>query len=330
MLIGITYDLKEDYLAEGYNEEEVAEFDAVETIDAINQSIQKLGFQTEKIGNVKNLIKKLNEKKRWDIVFNICEGLYGLAREALVPSLLDAYKIPYFFSDPLVLSLTLHKGLTKTIVKYHNLPTPDFIVINSISDLNNFSLDYPLFVKPVAEGTGKGINSNSIVFNKKDLLNISEELLKKFNQPVLIEKYLKGREFTVGIVGNDKNAKVVGIMEIIYKENADKNIYSFKNKKNYLDVIEYKVPEKLISEKCSELALKIYKVLNCKDCSRIDIRCDSDDEPYFLEINPLPGLHPIDSDLPILCSLNKIDYDTLIKMIVKSGLERLKIKYNFR
>jgi len=159
--IGITYDLRDDYLAEGYSAEETLEFDRADTIDAIEQTLQYLGYPTVRIGNIKSLIKRLAAGDRWDMVFNIAEGLEGLGREAQVPALLDAYKIPYTFSDPLILSLTLHKGMTKHVIRDLRIPTPDFVVIEKKGDIDKIALPFPLFAKPVAEGTSKGITAAS-------------------------------------------------------------------------------------------------------------------------------------------------------------------------
>ena len=163
MLIGLTYDLRSDYLKEGFSEEETAEFDAEVTIDAIDSTLNSLGYKTERIGNIKALVKAISFGRKWDLVFNICEGMYGIGREAQVPALLDAYSIPYVFSDPLVLALTLHKGHTKRIVRDCGIPTADFEVVETIEDVEKVNLPFPLFVKPVAEGTGKGIDTTSKV-----------------------------------------------------------------------------------------------------------------------------------------------------------------------
>ena len=163
MLVGITYDLRDEYLKEGFTEEETAEFDKEETIEGIENALIKAGFKTERIGHVRNLAKLLVEGKKWDIVFNISEGMYGLAREAQVPCLLDAYNIPYVFSDGLVLALSLHKGLTKRVIRDAGLATPDFAIVETIGDVDDIKLKYPLFAKPVAEGTGKGISGLSYI-----------------------------------------------------------------------------------------------------------------------------------------------------------------------
>jgi D-alanine-D-alanine ligase len=326
MLVGLTYDLREEYIAQGFSEEETAEFDRPDTIEAIEKNLNILGYQTERIGNIKNLAILLVNGKRWDIVFNICEGMYGISREAQVPALLDAYNIPYVFSNALVLSLTLHKGLTKQIIRDSNINTPDFNIIYNQKDIKKIDLDFPLFAKPVAEGTGKGINEKSVIKNKKELEQICISLLEKYKQPVLIETYLPGREFTVGIVGTGDEAKVVGIIEIILKNNAEKNVYSYLNKEECETLVDYVYVEGDIAEQCKELALKSYKSLGCEDAARIDIRCDKNSIPNFIEINPLAGLHPEHSDLPILCKINGIEYNTLIKMIMDSAIKKIKNK----
>ena len=161
MLIGLTYDLRADYLAAGYSEEETAEFDGVATIDAIDSALREIGHQTDRIGSGRQLVDRLAAGDRWDLVFNIAEGLHGTAREAQVPAILDLYEIPYTFSDPLVLAVCLHKGLTKTVVGQAGMPTTPFVLVKQIEDLETVDLPYPLFAKPVAEGTGKGITADS-------------------------------------------------------------------------------------------------------------------------------------------------------------------------
>src|SRR4051794_13652496 len=157
MRIGITYDLREAYLAMGYGEEETAELDRESTIESIETTLQSLGHETERIGHAMQLASRLVRGQRWDLVFNIAEGIHGIGREAQVPALLDLYQIPYTFSDPLVMALTLHKGMTKRVVRDAGVPTPDFAVVENEGDAARVTLPLPLFVKPVAEGTGKGV-----------------------------------------------------------------------------------------------------------------------------------------------------------------------------
>ena len=321
MKIGLTYDLKDDYLREGFTEEQAAEFDKPETIEAIENTLKEFGFKTERIGNIKSLCRLLNENKRWDLVFNICEGIYGIGREAQVPALLDAFNIPYVFSGPLTLSLTLHKGMTKQIIRDCGLATPDFFVVNTKSDIEKINLTYPLFVKPLAEGTGKGISKKSVVNTFEELRELCTELIENYKQPALVEEFLPGREFTVGIVGTGDEAKSVGVMEVILNKNAEQNVYSYLNKDDYLKRVEYKIPERKIIQECEALALASYKCLNCEDGGRVDLRYDKNGIVNFIEINPLAGLNPIHSDLPILSRMNGISYKELIGMIMNSAIK---------
>ena len=172
MLIGLTYDLKNDYLAAGYSEEDTAEFDGIVTIDAIDAALAECGHETDRIGNGRQLVERLAAGNRWDLVFNIAEGLHGTAREAQVPAILDLYEIPYTFSDPLVMALCLHKGLTKTAVARAGVPTTPFALVESVDDINAIDLPYPLFVKPVAEGTGKGVTAESKIVDGNALRSV--------------------------------------------------------------------------------------------------------------------------------------------------------------
>jgi len=323
IIVGLTYDLKDEYLQLGFNKEEVAEFDSEETIIGIETALREIGFKTLRIGNIWDLTRFLAEGKKCDIVFNIAEGLYGLSREAQVPCLLDAWQIPYVFSDGMVLNLCLNKALSKQIVLNARIATAAFTVISSISEIEKISLTYPLFIKPVAEGTGKGISSKSKVNNFNELKEHVEYLILKYKQPILVEEYLPGREFTVGITGTNLMAECTGVMEICF--NGEYDIYSLENKENYEKCISYKVPEKNIYEKCSNIALKSWIALNCVDGGRVDLRTDRNNEICFVEVNPLAGLNPIHSDLPILSRLNGIGYTEIIRRIMFSALNRYKM-----
>jgi D-alanine-D-alanine ligase len=322
MNIGLTYDLRSDYLKEGYSEEETAEFDRESTIDAIEHALNHLGYRTDRIGHVRHLIQRLAAGDRWDMVFNICEGMHGIGREAQVPALLDVFQIPYTFSDPLVLSLTFHKGMTKRVVRDYGIATPDFVIIEKNADCAAVSLTYPLFVKPNAEGTGKGINSLSRVNNHKALKAICKDLLPRYPSGLLVEEFLPGREFTVGILGTANEGYCIGIMEIVYKSADTKNIYSYQTKSDYLKSVEYQIPEKEIAEKCTALALKTWQVLGCRDGGRVDIRVDKFGTPNFIEVNPLAGLDKVHSDLPILAYLHGYDFEQIIGEIMLSARKR--------
>lgn len=322
MLVGLTYDLREDYLREGFSEEETAEFDRNDTIDAIEKALANNGYRTRRIGNIRSLIGLLAQGDRWDMVFNIAEGMYGIAREAQVPAILDAYGIPYTFSDPMVLALTLHKGMTKRIIRDWGIPTPAFAVIETAEDIAAVKLRYPLFAKPVAEGTGKGITEKSKIASPGQLEAVSRDILARYRQPVLVEEYLPGREFTVGITGTGRDSRAVAVLEIILKENAQKDVYSYVNKEFCEELVEYRLAHDDEAERAAETALRSWTALGCRDAGRVDLRSDGSGVPNFIEVNPLAGIHPLHSDLPIMCTLAGIPYDALIGSIMESARKR--------
>lgn len=326
MKIGLTYDLRQDYLDEGYSLEETAEFDKPETVDGIDAALDELGYETDRIGNAKQLISRLAAGDRWDLVFNIAEGFHGIAREAQVPAILDVFNIPYTFSDPLVLSLALHKGITKSIVRHSGLATPDFALVETESQIDAVNLPFPLFAKPVAEGTSKGISGASKIVNRQALREVCVDLLEKFRQPVLVETFLSGREFTVGVTGTGEAAVAVGTMEILLLAEAEAEVYSYENKAKYENRVRYRLvrpaDDQLIGE-VERLTLAAWQVLNCRDGGRVDIRCDAAGVPSFIEVNPLPGLNPDHSDLPIVCGFAGVPYIDLIDRIVNSARRRI-------
>ncbi|MGA2034895.1 MAG: D-alanine--D-alanine ligase [Thermoguttaceae bacterium] len=326
MHIGLTYDLRADYLAEGYGEEETAEFDRPDTIEAIESALRQLGHQTDRIGHGRRLVGRLAAGDRWQLVFNIAEGLHGLAREAQVPAILDLFQIPYTFSDPVVLGLTLHKGLTKIVVRNAGLPTADFALIERPADADRVDLPFPLFAKPVAEGTGKGISARSKIRDPAALRTACAELLDRYRQPVLVETFLPGREFTVGILGTAAEARVIGSIEVLLLPGAEAEVYSYVNKERSEELCHYQLGrpgEDAEVGRAEEVALAAYRALGCRDAGRVDIRCDARGRPHFLEVNPLAGIHPAHSDLPIICGLVGIPYVDLIDRIVRSAQRRI-------
>ena len=325
MIIGFTYDLKKEYLDMGFSPEEAAEFDEPETIDGISHALQALGHEVVRIGHVRSLLDRLGKGERWDLVFNICEGTSGISREARVPAILDVYGIPYVFADALVMALTLHKGLAKRVVRDLGVPTAAFALVERPEDISKIELPFPLFVKPVAEGTGKGIGADSKVWNHEQLHEACIQRLEKFRQPVLVERFLPGREITVGIVGSGPRAKVIGMMEVLYRDNEQTGIYSLENKARYEEFITYQVPEKEAYKACEQLALDCWTGLGCVDGGRVDLRLDENGVPNFMEVNPLPGLNPQHSDLPILAGLAGIGFNDLIWTILREALIRLGI-----
>jgi len=321
MKVGLTYDLRSWYTDRGYSMDETAEFDKQETVDALEKSLQQIGHETEPIGNTFQLIEALAAGRKWDIVFNIAEGLYGDGRESVVPAILDQYKIPYVFSGPVVMGLSLNKHLAKLVVAASGVPVSPGCLITELQDLDKCKLKYPLFVKPVSEGTGKGITEKSLVNSPAELRKMVEWILGEFRQPALVEEYLPGREFTVGIIGYNEEALAIGGMEVICADNLP---YSVEVKENYQNFCKYKPLDADIIDECKSVALNAWKALDAVDAGRVDLKADRNGKICFIEANPLAGLNPVHSDLPILSRMYGIEYQTLIEMIMKAALKRIK------
>lgn len=320
--VGLTYDLRKDYLAMGYGEEETAEFDSETTISGLERVLLGLGFIVERIGHIRALVASLAAGNSWDFVFNICEGMHGLGREAQVPGLLDAYAIPYVFSDPLTLCITLDKGIAKTIAREAGVPTADYAVLADAREAKNITLPFPLFVKPVAEGSGKGVSARSHVTNPDELEQTAAHLIARFHQPVLVETFLSGREFTIGIVGEGANAEALGVMEVLFGDKAAAFGYGYENKQDWEGRISYQLVDDGEARVAADVALKAWAALRCRDGGRIDIRSDGLGRPHFIEVNPLAGLHPDYSDLVFLARDAGMTYPQLIGRIVRAFLAR--------
>ena len=324
MRVGLTYDLRSDYLKEGYSLEETAEFDKEDTIDGLARAIAAHGHEIDRIGNVRALVARLAKGDRWDLVFNIAEGMHGIAREAQVPALLEAYSIPCTFSDASVLTMCLHKGYTKAVLQAAGVATAPFTVVERESDADNIKIPCPLFVKPVAEGTGKGITPESIIRKPEDVRKTVVSLLKKHAQPVLVEPYLDGREFTVGLLGTGPSARTVAAMEIHLGEKAEPGLYSLSNKENYEDRVTYSIATDALAREAERVALAAWRTLGCRDGGRADLRAGSDGKVYFLEVNPLAGINEKTSDLPIMWRMLGRKYDDLIGIILDEAMTRVK------
>jgi D-alanine-D-alanine ligase len=321
MKIGLTYDLRSWYIDRGYSMDETAEFDKQETVDALENSLKQMGYETEPVGNVFQLIDALAHGRKWDIVFNIAEGLYGDGRESVVPAVLDQYKIPYVFSGPLIMGLSLNKHLAKLVVASAGVPVSPGCLITGISDLGKCNLSFPLFVKPVSEGTGKGITEKSLVNSSSELKKMVKWILSEFKQPALVEEYLPGREFTVGIVGYGDEAIAIGGMEVFCANNLP---YSVEVKENYQNYCKYKPLDADIIDECKSVALSAWKALDAVDAGRVDLKADRFGKICFIEANPLAGLNPVHSDLPILSRMYGIEYQTLMEMVMNAAIKRIK------
>jgi D-alanine-D-alanine ligase len=330
VIVGLTYDLRNVYVpypgapVNGY-----AEFDSEETIRCLELTIQGLSHQVRRIGNVWDLVRFLAEGNLADIVFNIAEGMWGRAREAQIPAILEAFRVPYTFSDPLTMSLCLDKAMAKRLWRCEGILTPDFCVVSDMSEVDEAvrSLPaFPLFVKPAHEGTSKGVGMASIVASVRQLSERIEWVLDCYQQPALIEEYLPGREFTVGVLGAGHTTRVVGVAEVRILDPSER-VYGFLQKEECETRVSYGlVGLPRLENELSELALRAYVAVGCQDAGRVDIRLDSDGKPHVLEINPLPGLHPTHSDLPIIASQKGISYQELIADILQNAIERWSLQ----
>jgi len=323
--VGITYNLKKDF---SYRENQpidlLEEFDAEETIDAIRGVLESDGHQVIKLGGDTGLIDRLRQTPI-DIVFNIAEGLQGRNREAHIPALLEFLNIPYTGSDPLTLSLTLDKAIAKKVVMSENIPTPRYKKVRRMEDLNSLDLPYPLFVKLCDEGSSKGVRLDSKVLTPRSLEEKARWLLENYAPPLLVEEFVPGPEFTVGILGNE-DPYVLGVMQIKIKGIPQSEaVYSLEVKREWEEKVCYHCPPSIhpsLLKRIEEVGLRSYQALECRDVSRVDIRVGEDGIPYFLEINPLPGLSPVYGDLVIMAKGVGWDYARLVKTIFHHTLKR--------
>nr|WP_276576398.1 ATP-grasp domain-containing protein [Caldicoprobacter algeriensis] len=321
--VGLAFNLKKGI--KGSVEDIEAEYDSIDTVMAIKNALESIGCRVELLEADHSFLDKLRQA-HVDIVFNIAEGLGGRGREAHIPAILSFLGIPFTGSDETTLCIALDKALTKRLLTSFRILTPKYQLISHEGERIRRDLRFPLIVKPNAEGSSKGISSMAVVDNMEQFKSLLERNFRLYGQPMLIEEFIPGREFTVGVIGNGREARVFTPMEIVYKEDRDgKNIYSFEVKKDYKRYVEYVCPPDLspeLQKKLMDIAAKIYRVLQCRDFARMDFRMSNDNRFYFIEINPLPGLAPGYSDYPMIAEFCGVEYNTVIKMILNSALKR--------
>lgn len=322
--IGLAYDLKDDYLAAGHSALDVMEFDDEEVIAGLAGAMAELGYVVERLGRGVEVARRLVGGERWGLVVSIAEGLSGRSREAQVPALCEMFGQPYAFSDPLTCAATLDKAVAKRVVRDHGLPTAPFAVVRDPDDLARVeSLGFPLFLKPLAEGSSKGITGGSLARDFEEAATTCRELLAALGQPVLVERFLPGREVTVGVVGNGAAMRVVAVMEVGFTTEAETQAYTTLNKAEYQARVRYSLVDgDGFAEQAQALALAVARALECRDVARIDLRADEHGQLHFLEVNPLPGLHPVRSDLPIMARLAGVEYRELVGEILSAARQR--------
>jgi D-alanine-D-alanine ligase len=328
MKIGLSYDLKEAVpLGQAHPEDALEEYDSLETVEAIAAAFEAQGHSVVRLGGGREFLTSILRQKV-DLVFNIAEGLGNYrSREAQVPSILEMLDIPYSGSDPQCLAICLDKPLTKRTVALSGIRTPKWQVITSSRELEEIAWDgfpFPAFAKPVHEGSSKGIRLGSRVQNIDQMAEVVTALLVRYHQPVMVEEFIDGDEVTVGIIGNCP-PKVLGVMRVLPKKRGAHFVYSLEVKREWECLVDYECPARLeagILGEIMESSLKVFKVLESRDFARLDFRLSPEGVPYFLEINPLPGLSPKSSDLPIMASKMGLTYEALLSAILNAALER--------
>ncbi len=328
MKIGITYNLK-DELSPGalLDDEFIEEFDTRGTIDALCDVLSRAGHEPVRLGCNIDMVERI-KAENVGFVFNIAEGYSGRNRESHVPSILEMLDVPYSGSDPLTMGLTLDKIMTKKIAMQAGILVPPYKVVRDLSDLRNIEkyMEYPLISKPAWEGSSKGIYNSSRVYNRMELEESVASLLKKYpGQPALVEQYIKGREITAGVIGNDP-PRVIGLMEIINKKSPGEDMfYSLEVKRDWKNLVDYESPPdtgEALDRHIRHYALSAFKEFGCRDIARIDFRISGAGDIYMLEINPLPGLSPEYADLVIMAKKQGISFENLVAAIMQHSLAR--------
>lgn len=275
-----------------------------------------------------NIIETLKSEKV-DLVFNLCNGIQGFSRLAQLPAMLEFANIPYTGSSILGHALAINKIFASTVFKNRDIPTPKFMSINSLQDLDHLKMDFPILIKPSDEGSSRGIHQDSLVFNREDLIKKVAEKLSIYNPPIMLNQFIDGREFSIGILGNEDDTKVLPIQEVDLSDLPGDllKFYSFEIKSYYKSHTKYHIPAILNSDEkklMEETALRAYRALQLKDYSRVDIIL-SNGIPYVLEINSLPGLMKDKSALYRMAEATDLGYEGLILKIVDAARKRYNI-----
>jgi D-alanine-D-alanine ligase len=328
MRIGLSYDLKDKVPEpQGKPEDALEEYDSLETVDAIAKAIEAQHHSVVKLGGGREFLNNVLGQ-RVDLVFNIAEGLGNYrSREAQVPSVLEMLGVPYSGSDPLCLAVSLEKPLTKRVVSLSGVATPRWQVVSDIRQLREVEwsqFPLPAFAKPAHEGSSKGIRITSRLENSQQIVEAVTELLAYYRQPVMVEEFINGEEVTVGLVGNSP-PKVVGIMRVVPRKKTDCFVYSLEVKRDWESLLTYECPALLgkgVLQDIADSSLKAFEALGCRDFTRMDFRISPEGTPYFLEMNPLPGLNPKSGDLPIMAGKMGWTYESLISAVLNAALQR--------
>jgi len=328
MKIGLSYDLKEAVpLRANHPEDALEEYDSPETVAALAAAIGTLGHAVIKLGGGREFISNILQEKV-DLVFNIAEGLGNYrSREAQVPAILEMLDIPYSGSDPQCLAICLDKPLTKKLVATAGVPTPKWRIVENSQQLKEMAwadFPFPVFVKPGHEGSSMGISSGSKIEDASELAETVAKMLERYRQPIMAEEFISGDDVTMGVVGNSP-PKIVGIMRVLPQQNGPQFVYSLEMKRDWEHLVRYECPPKLgerVLKKIEDYSLKAFQAVGCRDFARIDFKLGPGVEPYFLEVNPLPGLNPRSGDLPIMARKMGWTYEGLISTVLNAAMGR--------
>jgi D-alanine-D-alanine ligase len=326
MRIGLSYDLKPLVTGKSAGDDALEEYDSPETIGYLSDAFESRGHEVVRLGGGVEFLDKI-QREKVDVVFNISEGRGAYrSREAQVPAILEMLDIPYTGSDPQCLAICLDKPVTKKLVASEGIATPGWLVIGSEAEVGLISLKtlkFPVIVKPAYEGSSKGIRLTSVAHDVAMTKKIARNLLNDYHQPVMVEEFIDGDEVTVGVIGNN-TPRLVGMMRILPKKKEEHFVYSLEVKRDYVNRVDYESPVCLPADTLKRLesaSLNVFKTLGCRDFSRVDFRVGRDGVPYFIEINPLPGLGSY-SDLVIMALKLGWTHKGLINAVLDAALER--------
>ncbi|MBI4283670.1 MAG: ATP-grasp domain-containing protein [Chloroflexi bacterium] len=327
MRIGLSYDLKEAIpLKQDGPDDALEEYDSPRTVELVAAALVAEGHSVIRLGGGVSFLDNI-QRERVNIVFNIAEGRGNYrSREAQLPSILEMLNIPYTGSDPQCLAICLDKPVTKKLVQAEGISTPRWRVIASVEELTGTSWNefpFPAIIKPAYEGSSKGIRLTSLAYGANQAVEEARRILDCYQQPVMVEEFIDGDEVTVGVLGNSP-PKVLGIMRVLPRSQDEYFIYSLEVKRDYLNLVDYECPAQLeerVTEQIVNSSLKVFQTLGCRDFARVDFRVSHRGTPYFLEINPLPGLGSY-SDLVIMAQMMGWTHQELIAAVLNAALGR--------
>lgn len=311
------------------------EYDPPHTIELIKHGIETTGHEYFFVEADENFAENIKLAKP-DLVFNRAEGLRGDSRESHVPAILEMLKIPYVGSNVLTTAICLNKAWTKKVLMYHGISTPKFYVCKNVNDAKEITAGFPYLLKPNEEGSSIGINEDNLVYSKEQLNTKIGKMINEYNQPILVEQFIEGREFSTGLLGRaEQDPEVLAILEIDFSKFPEVCGVFGQRAKTVLDSLDHyvcpaKIPEKL-KKTIEQVSLEIWYALDTKDFARIDFRMNKEGQVFFLEVNPLPGMDfdIKENDLsfyPHMAMCTGYSYDKLVHRLLESACSRYGLR----